>query len=234
MRLGFRLVWVLGLVFLANAGCIEVSGASAVLDLVIEDAEGRLEGVRVCEGDTGNCAVSDVNGEVTLEVPAGEEIFYTLQKERYDSFLFADVIPESGSSRVWYLQTDEEATPFHEEVMSPYPRQGTGGIQIFLVPAFAGATFDLVDATGKTYYEPYQNPWNPPPYTDPDLVATSEGGAGGFVEITAPGTVQIEFGGSAQRCLPETAWPGDVENRVRVPVREDHLSIVFVNCPLPR
>jgi hypothetical protein len=231
MRLGFRLVWLVGSVVLANAGCIEVYNPPAVLDLVIEDAAGQLEGVQVCEGDTGhNCAVSDANGRVTLEVPVGQEILYTLQKDGYDSFLFADVVPESGFSSVWYLNTNAEAAESYEGFMSPYPRGGTGQIQIFLSPGFAGATFDLVDATGNRFYEatPYEYP-----YVDPDLEATTAGGAGAFVEV-APGTFQIDFGGTAEDCVPGTAWPGNKPNSVRVPVRGDHNSIVFVNCPLPR
>jgi hypothetical protein len=116
--------------------------------------------------------------------------------------------------------------------MSPYPRRGTGSIGIFIGPGFAGATFDLLNATGTRYYEPYQDPWDPPPYTDPALEATSESGVGGFVELT-PGTVQIQFGGTAENCVPNIAWPGDVENSVRVPVLEDHGSIVFVTCSVP-
>lgn len=208
-------------------GCEDVFDAGVPLELRIDSQSGPLEGVRVCEGDT-NCDVSDADGEVTLGVPFGREIFYTLEKEGHDSLLFAQIIPEDGFSAVWYLQTDGEIAPFYDEMMSPYPRRGTGQIQIFLDPAIAGVTVDLLGATGEGYYEVY--PWDPPPHVDPELEATTSSGSAGFVEVT-PGDFQVQLGGTAQRCAPFTAWPDEVENRVRVRVREGHNSIVIIRCP---
>lgn len=228
MRLVSRLSFVFALLALV-VGCEDVFDEGVPLELRITGQEGPLEGVRVCEGDT-NCAVSDANGDVVLHVAVGEEIFYTLEKEGHDSLLFADVFTEDGYRGGWYLQTNGEIAPFYEEMMSPYPRGGTGQIQIFLAPEFPGATVDLVGATGTRYYEVY--PWDPPPHIDPALEATTQTGGAGFVEVP-PGDFQLRFGGTAQDCVPDTAWPGKVENSVRVRVREGHNSIVVVTCPPP-
>ena len=103
----------------------------------------------------------------------------------------------------------------HARLMSPYPMRGTGSIVLIAFPQLAGATFELVAATGKPYYhEGEEGLWNP------DLTATTlPWGGGGFTEVT-PGDHQINLGGTAQRCIahPELGWPSDDENSVRMPV----------------
>ena len=114
-----------------------------------------LEGVRVCEGDTDdNCVFSDANGDFTLWLPADQEVFYTIQKEGYETSLWSVVIPESGRTDPWTgMTTDELMAEMYEGAMSPYPRLGTGDINIKITPVFAGATFELVGATGTPYYQ---------------------------------------------------------------------------------
>ena len=59
------------------------------------------------------------------------------------------------------------------------------------VVAFAGATFDLGDATGQVFYYDDQGNW------DADLTATTTYGGGpwgGFTEVS-PSVVQVEIGG---------------------------------------
>jgi len=119
----------------------------------------------------------------------------------------------------------------NESVDSPYPRIGTGEILILLQPEFAGATFDLVGATGKAYYQVGRNV---NATLRLDLTATTDNGVGGFLEVP-PGTFRVEFGGTAKDCIPTWAgWPGDVENSVRVRVLEGHVSNITLRCPLPQ
>lgn len=154
MSLARRLIWLLAVGFLAVA-CNDVAEKdTAPLELTIADLQDQVvEGVQVCEGDTDNCALSDSNGQVTLQVPFGQEIFYTISKEGYYSGVFAEVVTENGLRATQGIQTDSETAPFFEELMSAYPQRGTGAVQIFMLPAFAGATFGLIDATGKRFYD---------------------------------------------------------------------------------
>jgi len=227
MHLVSRLVWILGLVVLAITGCNDVYVPPAPLELVTSTwGDVPLEGVQVCVSDPDRCDFSDADGEVTFEVPVGQEIIYTLAKEGYDSLLFAHEVPESGMSAVRHLGTHAQMVPLFECVMSPYPRRGTGSIQVFTGPPVEGATFSLVDATGTTWYSLADfSCWVL------DLTATTSAGDGGFVEVT-PGTYQLQFGGTAERCVASAdSLPGDVENSIRVHVRADHHTVAGLSCP---
>ena len=227
MRLFARFLWVFALVVLAIGGCNDVIIPPALLEMVIVTwDEEVLEGVQVCVSDPDSCDFSDANGEVTFEVPVGQEIIYTLAKEDYDSLLLAHDIPESGMRVVRHLGTRVQMAQLFECVMSPYPRRGTGSIQVFTKPPVEDATFSLVDATGTTWYSLADfSCW------DRDLTATTTAGDGGFVDVT-PGTYQLQFGGRAEHCVADAhSLPGDVENSIRVHVRADHHTIAALICP---
>jgi hypothetical protein len=159
----------------------------------------------------------------TIEVPADQEIAYTVTKEGYMSFLVARVIPVNGYQGVINGRTDRLATDLYDRVMSPYPMRGTGSILVIV--SFEGATFDLVSATGKPFYIDEEGRWSL------GFAATTSYGQGGFVEVS-PGEHQVEFGGTARSCVPSGAWP-DVENSIRIPVREGYLTIASVRCSRP-
>jgi len=232
------LVWVFALWVFPIAGCNEVTTPStAPLTFSIrgwsaETAgyQQQLEGVQVCEGDTDdNCVFSDANGNFSLWLPVDQEIFYTLQKEGYDSSLFPDVIPEGGRTLQWFgMSTVEVIADVYERAMSPYPRLGTGEIYIETQPALAGATFELVGATGTPFYQVGRG--DDITYRL-DLDATTSRGAGGFLEVPPGSTVTVVFGGTAQSCLPGiSGWPGDDKHSVRIPVREGYANTLEVNC----
>ena len=130
MRLRARLLWIFALLF-PFAGCHEVYTA-ATLELTIQGTDGSsdpwilwpLEGVQLCEGDTKeNCEMSDANGLVIIELPVGE-IFYTLEKEGYDSVLIAQVHPEGGRTTWVTMWTNGLRATFYEFYESVYPRGG--------------------------------------------------------------------------------------------------------------
>ena len=234
MRLLARLLWVFAFVALAIGGCNDVytPPETAPLNLTIVGADGSsdpwilwpLEGVQLCVGDTKEkCEMSDANGLVIIELPVGQEIFYTLEKEGYDSILIPQVHPEGGRTTWVTMWTKGLRATFYEFYESAYPRRGTGEIWMEVQPPpFPGATFDLVDATGKQYYDA-ENPL--------DATATAHWGIGGFLEVT-PGTFEVEFGGTADHCAVDFGWPGG-ENSIRVPVRADHVSVVVLECAPP-
>lgn len=231
MRLVAKVLWVSALLVFPIVGCNEVTTPPEPLNLTIQglggpwfDQLGALEGVQVCEGDTDdNCETSDANGEVTLLLPVGQ-VFYTLEKDGFDSVLIAQDHPEDGRTTSWSMLTDELRATWYDFFESPYPRRGTGEIYIEIQPRFGGATFDLVGATGKHWYDA------PSPL---HATATSSlWGTGGFVELT-PGEHRVVVGGTASQCALTTGWPGDGENRVSVPVRADYVSFVLLSCAPP-
>jgi hypothetical protein len=227
MRLVAKVLFLLVLI----VGCQEVGSATTapvalrITGRLRDEPPVSVEGAQVCQVDTANCVLTDDRGEATIELPSQEEIAYTIEKEGYDSLLIAQVIPASGSTQVWGLTRVETIAELHESLMSTYPRVGAGEIFILVSPARAGATFDLIGATGKQWY-------NVGPLelsTEPE--ATTSIGWGGFYDVP-PGTHRVQFGGNAMNCVPRSGWP-DVENGIRVPVQENHNSFIDVTCPLP-
>jgi hypothetical protein len=117
--------------------------------------------------------------------------------------------------------------------MSDYPMRGVGAVRILLNrEELEGVTFELVDATGTAFYD-VEPPADFPKIADLDLEATTSAGSGGFLDLS-PGVFQIKLGGTADHCRPGTAWPGDEENTVRFPIREGHLTVLWVDCPVPQ
>jgi hypothetical protein len=169
--------------------------------------------------------MTDTNGEATLQVPVDQEVSYTLTKEGYLSLLIADVVPAEGSTNTPDMRSVRWAGDQHEHVGSPYPMRGTGTIQVEIQPGAAGATFDLVGATGPPFYYTRQNTWSP------DFITTTGRGWGGFSEVSPGDDYLIELGGEAESCVPNWGWPSDEENSIRVPVREGYLTIATVQCP---
>jgi hypothetical protein len=185
-----------------------------------------LEGVEVCETDTDNCAVSDANGKATIDVPAYQEISFTLEKEGYVPSIVPRVTDETLAPESWGLVREELVADFSGLNMIPYP--WTGGV-LFLAafPRTAGVTYDLVDETARVFYRDEAGT------AKFDLTATTccqlGAGLGGFVEV-APGEYQVEFGGTATNCILMAGWPGDAENRVRVPMKVGYITYADMRC----
>jgi len=230
-------LWVFALLLSHVAGCNEVTTPSAPVSITIwkgagagEDYQLPLEGVELCELGTTNCVVTDANGEATLELPVDQETGVTRTKEGYASYLLADVIPADGEQYVYPMATDHRIAAEHERLMAPYPMRGTGTILVGLRPDLAGATFELIGATSTAFYVD-DDPEGEVLWSQ-DLTATTLWSSGGFVEVT-PGDYQVKLGGTAQRCTPYRAWPGDDENSIRIPVQEGYITHAVVNCPPP-
>ena len=247
MGLSAKVRWLVALGLFSIGACNDVSTRSETeffeMRVAAEQQFGDgvcgppLEGVEVCVSYSGDCVLSGPNGEVTLELPVGEELYYTLHKDGYDSQVIPYVLPEGGSNTTgpWCLASVEVEAEYKEIIGVPYPRSGTGDVVIFMQPPKAGVTFDLKGAAGTTRWyalSPYEYP-----YVSLDLEATTETGWGGFFEVR-PGEFRVELGGEAGRCIPTYGgWPDDAVNdegvsSVRFPVLEDHYTILTVRCPV--
>jgi len=185
-----------------------------------------LEGVEVCETDTRRCEMTNAASEATLEFPLDELHSITATKEDYASYLVPNVLkPENW----WVFRVDlrmvstERVAEQHGRIDAPYPMQNTGTVVVHLEQEFAGATFELKRATGTPFYHDEEGYWSP------DLSATTSWGRGGFAEV-GHGEFQINVGGTAWRCIPFNAWPGDDNDSISFPVREGHLTVASVRC----
>jgi len=230
MRWLATLLSTFALLALAIVGCSQVSRETAPLSLSVKGFDEQtgsqvpLVDVRLCETGTANCVMTNASGEATLHLPADTETSYTLEKERWASYLVGEVIPANGEEYGFEMGAEQFFVDQHERVMSPYPMRGTGTITLW--SGFAGATFELFGATGTAYYVHEQGDWRL------DLTTTTSRGEGGFTEV-GPGDFQVSLGGTAERCVPNQGWPGDDANSIRLPVLEGHISVASVTCPLP-
>jgi len=179
-------------------------------------------GVRVCELETDNCAVTEAGGTAMLEASEGE-IALSTDEGGLDPHIYPAILSPGGP-----LFTLSSGTLAHVEEMfalmdSQYPQQGPGGIWVGRMPQ--GAMLTLLNGTGKPFYadDDAKQSWSP------DLTATTSTGGGGFLEV-APGEYQVEVSGTSGSCTPARGWPGDSENTVRVPVREGYISHTVMKC----
>jgi hypothetical protein len=230
--------WLLtAIALLVLPGCNEVTAATTgplILSITsVDEPLGErvpLEGALLCETDTSNCARSRADGQARIELPIGEETSITLEKDGYPSYLVPVLISERFDNP-FEMYSDQHMVVQFDRVMSDYPMRGTGTILIVLVPNSEGATFELVNATGERFYTDEGGLWSL------DLTETREGryrqDSGGFVNVTPGDEYWVRFGGSAQNCTTSWGWPGDDQNRFRVPVREGYVSNLRVVCPQP-
>jgi len=227
------LLWVF--VVFSIGGCTQLTDPGGVpVEITITAWPGAavpLDGVELCETATANCVPTDADGKATLRLPVGETSF-TKEKKGFGSYLVPLDVPVGGLAHVSSMGSDAVLKPLYEAVMSPYPHPDTGRVSIGI--DLAGVTIDLFDATAgklaaKTYYVE-EGPTGQPTWRL-DLAATTPEGGGGFLEVS-PGEYQVQFGGTADECVPgPTGWPGlYLLNSVRFPVRAGHITQVTVSC----
>lgn len=104
----------------------------------------------------------------------GEEISITLEKEGYQSYLVAAVVPAEPPVLTLSIATVERIERLHGLVMSPYPMKGSGDLIVvsIVTSPFPGIALDLDEATGKASYYDEEGNW------DADLTANENGDLG--------------------------------------------------------
>jgi hypothetical protein len=187
-----------------------------------------LAGVEVCETDTSNCTTSNDAGFASLQLPANQEISYTMTKEGHMPWMAGDVTDETFQDEGWPgypMYPNEYIQEFAEMNGIAYPL--TGGVTSHHMnpTRTAGVTYEAINETGRRYYLDD----DPARTMRFDLTATTSDGFGGFWELPA-GAHQVEFGGTATNCTVALSWPGDAPNRVRVPVKVGYYTLASMNC----
>jgi len=242
MRSVAGVVWVFAVGGLPIVGCNDVFTPPDSVSATTVDANGfPIEGVEICETDTNNCELTNDNGKATLKLPVEQEVSWEVTKEGYERILISDVTDRNFvSSWEWTLFGDAATVEYMEALNAPYPMVGTGSVVVSVCTSclsreragVAGATLDLITATGSLFYEEEDSTprlhCDDDDAPDPCLEATTARGYGGFVKVP-PGVFEIEFGGTADRCFPLGGWPG--EHHLRVPVKEGYFTILSVECP---
>jgi hypothetical protein len=203
-----------------------------------------LEGVEICQADTDNCVISNASGRAELDLPANQEITITYELEGYGSQVSGDVTDENFGSfdrgpLPARMYTDAQLAAIAATLATPYPWEG-GIVGLVRLPNTAGVTFEPVGASigavGEAFYfdsaiEEYSVAIEATTVSV-DVYDRFPLGEGGFTEVT-PGVQQFELGGTAGDCTrPSIGWPGDTPNRIRVPVRDGHITYGSMVCGL--
>jgi len=209
-----------------NAGCGSSESTDPVNVLVTEyvtlsDLEGPLPGAEVCRADTDDCVVTDEEGRALIELPSDSEVSYTITKEGYGSYLISDVNNGRLDHR-FIMYGDEELARQAPLMGTTYPWTNTG-FMLLRVYSEPGVVFDLIGQANEPFY--FSDGDTP----STDLDATTADGRGGFTDL-AEGDYQVEFVDPQVLCRPFTAWPGDMDNRVRVPVKAGYISWASMSC----
>lgn len=199
--------------------------------VALSDLEDPMPGAEVCETDTNNCVRTDETGLATIELPSDSEVSYTITKEGYGSYLVSDVTNADLEHWFW-MYTEEELARLSQLMGTTYPWTDSGIVLLRVyngVNNEPGVMFDLVGESNNQFY--FVNGDTPSTGID----ATTQDGRGGFTDVTA-GEYQVEFRNAQIPCRAFTAWPGDMDNRVRVPVKAGYISYSSMSCgtaPVP-
>lgn len=216
-----------GFVFCETVGVnVTVNGAEDPFgDAVV------LEGAEVCQDGTDNCAMTNADGEATLQIPGNEEFAYAVTPPPAYFPLLSPQVSDSD------IPLSPSLTVFSETTLMAFagllntdfpPTTGTIGMVVYQNPfpettGIPGVSFELIEGTGVPYY---LNASNLP---DATLTETVENGSGGFVEASE-GTVEIGLSGTQNCERPYNAWPGSEPNQFRLPSRAGFLTVPVAWC----
>jgi hypothetical protein len=191
-----------------------------------------IEGAEVCVADTTNCATSDADGMVTMEVAANAEIVFEVTAEGYGPTLTPQTTTDENiTTQLSPLLADSVISLLAGILGTPYPFEGTGVIAIssLVEPlgadgnGIAGVTYTPDETLTSFYLDEDEIP-------RVEATATAEpSGAGGFIEVAA-GTYEVQLGGTASNCVVVAGWPGSGANSVRLPVRAGFITQGIVSC----
>ncbi|MBT8451317.1 MAG: hypothetical protein KJO40_05045 [Deltaproteobacteria bacterium] len=205
-------------------------GETISVDFNIRSTELRpLEGAEICVADTQNCATTDEEGDATIELPFNMEVLYTVSKDGFVPELYGDVTDLTfGASRGHVLFPEQEISDGAVDIDTVWPHAGTGWLSLGVNQP--SVTFTLVGDAREPWYVDADG--NGSTVIDATTTESIGGARGGFVEV-APGVHEVEFGGAATDCVVGIGLPGTAANRIRVPVRDGHISYGSQACAAP-
>ncbi|MGB5695719.1 MAG: hypothetical protein WBM46_08715 [Polyangiales bacterium] len=201
--------------------------------VVLGDLSTPVSGVKVCQLDTTNCGTTNAQGKLVLELPSNQEVAVSYEKEGYGSTIFATETDDMFREvQDFDLTPDEQWAALAEQLGVAYPFTGVALARVPTDP-LAGVTFELVGTTAEAFYFDAETMR----YTF-DLEASTaflQGydfplAWGGFLELSS-GEHEIVYGGTAGDCTePSLAWPGNMPNSIRLPVREGFRTYGSIIC----
>jgi hypothetical protein len=231
-------VGVLATTVLLGCGSGSKSDKTVTLDLTVvefepgSDVDTPFEGAEVCVADTSNCATSDVDGIAQLEIPANSELALLVTAEGYTPTLTPQTTSDQDiNGQLTPLLSDETVTLLAGVLNTPYPPGDNGIVAISVLTApVTGSNNGIAGVTITPHPEATVFYLDENEFPTRDLsTTTAPSGAGGLIEV-APGTWEIELGGTASNCVIVAGWPGSTDNSVRFPVRAGFITEGFVTC----
>ncbi len=192
-----------------------------------------IEGAEVCQDGTDNCAMTDVDGEATLQIPGNLEFAYAVTPP---SDFFPLLSPQVSDSNIPLSPTHTVFGVSNLELLAALletewpPTTGLLGLGAWNNPfpdqvGIPGVSLELIEGTGVSYY------FNESDVPDKTLTETTDSGLGGFIEASE-GTLEVgvTFAGANLCERPYNAWPGAEANQFRFPSRAGFLTAVAIWC----
>jgi hypothetical protein len=189
--------------------------------IALADLRTPMPGAEVCETDTTNCTTTDDQGLATIELPANADVSYAITKEGYGSYLISDVT--DARLEHWFIMYNHEELARQAELMGTTYSWTDTGIIILRAYTEPGVMFDMIGQSNNQFY--YLNGDTP----STELDGTAGDGRGGFTDV-AEGEYQVEFLEAPVIYTASTTWPGDMDNRVRDPVKAGYISYASMSC----
>jgi len=203
----------------------------AVFEFAPGEANVPVPDAEVCVLDSSNCATSDAEGLVTLQVPANAETGFTVIAAGFTPTIAPQTTTDEDLTNLTPLLADTLATALAAILNTPYPFEGTGAVALSVLVApvtdddngISGVTL-TADRTATSYYLDEDE------FPSLDLTETiAPSGAGGYIELAA-GTLEITLGGTASNCIIVSGWAGSDASSVRVPIEVGFFTQAFVTC----
>ena len=214
------------------------SSATVMIDLSVlqfepgTNVDPPLEGAEVCVENTTNCVTSDAAGMARLEIPANSELALLVTADGFGPTVTPQTTTDQDiTTQVAPLLADATVTLLAGVLNTPYPPGANGLVALSVLTApitdnnngIPGVTLTPDREAAVYYLDENEIPRR-------DLSATTApSGAGGLIEV-APGTWELELGGTASNCVVVAGWPGSTESSVRLPVRAGFITQGFVTC----
>ena len=190
-----------------------------------------LDGAEVCLDGTSTCATTNADGQASLVVPGNQELAYAITAE---PDFFPVLSPQVSDTDIildpqFTLLSNATFMVFADLIGTPWPpTTAVNSIILYEKPypdtvGIAGASFELVEGTGQSYYLSDSN------LPSTSLTETQSNGTGGFIEASE-GTLEVSVTGVSGCDEYSNAWPGSAPDQVRFPSRVGYQTIVLWRC----
>jgi hypothetical protein len=222
----------------ASVEDVDAATATIVFSVQVVDALEKeltpLPGIEVCvaERPEVECATSDAEGRLTIELPADSELMLRCEGDDYGPAYMTWTIGEKDIDAGTFSLIDQTRMPFFVSLSggTEWPDKGAIAVNVYddledRTRRVAGATFSIAPSGGggPTYVGTEQLP-------DQELTESTEGGPALFYDLD-DGEVTITIAHPSSTCRGGFGWHNDEPTELRSQIFAGGLSFITFVCP---